>query len=107
LRQRRAGQRRERHLNKGVNYLTEFAGLPTPAITRTPVTLGGEPAEQLEIVPGREGSRDVFTVRDGTLFHFMFMPSVRDFPEAAADVEDLFMTVTLSFTFLSAPPEGQ
>jgi hypothetical protein len=81
-------------------YLAEFAGLSVPEIKRTSTTLGGEPAEQLEVVPGREGSRDVFMVRDGTLFHFMFMPSVTDFPQAASDVEDLFITVTSSFTFL-------
>jgi hypothetical protein len=88
-------------------YLTEYEGIPGPEITRLSITLGGEPAEQLEVVPGREGSRDVFMVRAGRLFHFMFTPSVRDFPQAAADVEDLFMTVTSSFTFLpTTPPTG-
>jgi hypothetical protein len=41
----------------------------------------------LEVVPGREGSRDLLMLRDGTLFHLMFMPSVRDFPQAQDDVE--------------------
>lgn len=87
-------------------YLAEFEGLPTPAIVRRTATLGGQPAEQLDVVPGREGSRDVFMVREGVLFHLMFMPSTRDFPQAAEAVEDLFLTVTSSFMFLSAPPTG-
>jgi hypothetical protein len=84
------------------DYLGQFQSMPVPEIVRSPMKLGGEPAERLEVVPGREGSRDVFMVQDGVLYHFMFMPSIRDFPKAAPDVEDLFMTVTSSFTFLPA-----
>jgi hypothetical protein len=86
-------------------YLAQFATLQTPAIVRTPFELGGRPAEMLEVVPGREGSRDLFMLRDGTLFHLMFMPSVHDFPQAKADVELLFNTVVNSFA-LMAPDTG-
>jgi hypothetical protein len=84
-------------------YVDQFQGLDVPEMTRTSMLLGGEPAERLEVVPGREGSRDVFVLRDSALYHFMFMPSVTDFPQAAEEVENLFMTVTSSFTFLPAP----
>jgi hypothetical protein len=85
-------------------YLQQFAGMDLPAITRSPIELGGEPAEMLEVVPGREGSRDVFMLHDGTLYHFMFMPSVRDFVQAKNDVEVLYNAVTQSFTFTSKKP---
>jgi hypothetical protein len=85
-------------------YLQQFAGMNIPAITRTPIVLGGEPAEMLEVVPGREGSRDVVLLHDGTLYHFMFMPSVRDFLLAKNDVEELYNAVTQSFSFTSKKP---
>jgi hypothetical protein len=85
-------------------YVQQFAGMNVPAITRTPMVLGGEPAEMLEVVPGREGSRVVFMLHDGTLFHFLFMPSVRDFAQAKNDVEELYQAVTQSFTFTSKKP---
>ena len=80
-------------------YLSQFDGMTVPAIKRTSLTLGGEPAEMLEVVPGREGSREVFALRNGELFHLMFMPSVRDFPAAQADVESLFQAVVKSWKF--------
>jgi hypothetical protein len=85
-------------------YLKKFEGLSVPTITRVLIELGREPAEALEVVPGHEGSRDVFMLRGATLFHFLFMPSVRGFPQAAAAVNDLYMTVTASFSFLMATP---
>lgn len=85
-------------------YLKQFENLNVPAITRSAITLGGEPAEMLEVVPGREGSRDVFALHDGTLYHFMFSPSVRDFAVAKADVEELYSAVTTSFSFTSKKP---
>jgi hypothetical protein len=83
--------------------MKQFEGMDF-RITRTPIVLGGEPAEMLEVVPGREGSRDVFMLHDGTLYHFMFMPSVRDFAQAKSDVEELYNAVTQSFTFTSKKP---
>jgi hypothetical protein len=85
-------------------YVKQFEGMNIPAITRTPIELDGEPAEVLEVVPGREGSRDVFMLHNGTLYHFMFMPSVRDFPQAKNDAEELYQAVMQSFTFTSKKP---
>jgi hypothetical protein len=91
-------------------YVAQFADLDVPAIERTPIELAGQPAELLEGVPGREGSRDIFMVREGTLFHLMFMPSVRDFPQAASDVQLLATTVVATFSVMSPTavgPSGQ
>jgi hypothetical protein len=85
-------------------YLKQFEALDVPAITRTPIALGGEPAEMLEVVPGREGSRDVFMLHEGTLYHFMFMPSVCDFALAKNDVEELYNAMLHSFSFTSKKP---
>jgi len=81
-------------------FLSEYADLGIPPIARTPFELGGEPAERLEVVPGREGSRDVLALHDGMLYRLLFMPSVRDYPQAEPDVEALFEAVTSSFSFL-------
>jgi hypothetical protein len=85
-------------------YVQQFAGMNVPAIVRTPMVLGGEPAEMIEVVPGREGPRDVFMLHEGTLYHFMFMPSVRDFPQAKNAVEELYNAVMQSFTFMAQKP---
>jgi hypothetical protein len=42
----------------------------------------------------------VFALHNGTLFHLMFMPSVKDFAKAKADVEELYQSVMASFSFL-------
>jgi len=80
--------------------LSQYRNLPAPAIERKPSELGGVPAELLEVVPGREGSRDVLAVHANKLYRLVFMPSLRDFPQASADVEELFAAVTGSFAFL-------
>jgi hypothetical protein len=81
-------------------FLRESAELRVPPITRMPLELGGEPAEILEVVPGREGSRDVLAIHGAGLYRLLFMPSVRDFPRAQPDVEALFEAVRTSFSFL-------
>ena len=86
-------------------YVSQFAETNVPAIERTPVALAGRPAELLEGVPGREGSRDILMLHEGKLFHLMFMPSVRDVPQAAADVQVLSTTVVATFA-LMAPEAG-
>jgi hypothetical protein len=81
-------------------YLKPFATVSAPAITRKSLQLDREAAQILEVVPGRVGSRDIFSIYGGRVYHLAFTPSVRDFPKAAKDVEELFKTVTSSFTFL-------
>jgi hypothetical protein len=82
------------------DYLQPFVTASGPEITRKSFRLDREAAQVLEVVPGGKGSRDIFAIYEGRVYHLMFMPSVRDFPQAAPDVEELFRTVTSSFTFL-------
>ncbi|MFN2230337.1 MAG: hypothetical protein ACK2VA_11255 [Anaerolineae bacterium] len=90
-------------------YLAQFDGMNIPPIVRTELELDGQPAVMLEVVPGREGSRDLFMLHNGTLFHMMFMPSTMDFPQAKTDVELLFNGVVNSFGLIAgnAGPGGQ
>lgn len=62
--------------------------------------VGHEPAEFLEGVPGAEGSRDIFMKHDDRLYHLSFVPSIDNNPQAAPDLETLFLVVTTSFSFL-------
>ncbi len=83
-------------------FLQQFEGMPVPAIERKEYAFGGGPAELVEVVPGLTGSSDIFALGSSgdTLYHFIFEPSVRDFPQAQADFEELFNTLNMSFTFL-------
>jgi len=87
-------------------YVRQFAGMNVPAIERTAVALAGHPAELLEGVPGHEGSRDILMLHEGKLFHLMFMPSVRDFPQAATDVQVLSTTVVATFSLMAPDAAG-
>lgn len=86
-------------------------GLPEDAasqVERNPVErvggvdfqVGHEPAEFLENVPGADGSRDILMKHDDRLYRLSFVPSVDNNPQAAPDLENLFLVVTTSFSFL-------
>jgi hypothetical protein len=79
-------------------FLAQFNGLPLPERRET-VEIGGEPAELLEVVPGMLGSRDLFFVHGGKLFHLVFWPAPAVTSETAADVEELYETVRQNFHF--------
>ena len=71
-----------------------------PAITRQPFTLGGEPAELLDNVPGQLFSRVLLSYHDGRLYKLWFNPVDISVPDVLPDVERLFIAVTSSFAFL-------
>ena len=79
-------------------FLENLGDVPKPQ-TRQALTVGGEPAVMLEVVPGMLGSRDVFFVHRGLLFHLTFWPAPSVTPETSADVEDLYQTVIGSWNF--------
>jgi hypothetical protein len=79
-------------------YLTSFHDLPFP-VTREPLTLGGEPAEMLEPIPGLLSSRVILALHRSVLFTLRFQPS--DLDAMTPDLEAAFQTVTGSFSFLS------
>jgi hypothetical protein len=73
-----------------------FSTLPEP-IARTATTLGGEPAEVLEGVPGRLSSRVVLALHNNRLYQLSFNPV--DAEPAKADLEALYSAVLPSFAF--------
>lgn len=80
-------------------FLAQHTGIAATIARRT-ATLGSEPAEILEVVPGRLGSRDVFVLHNRILYHLGFEPPVKDFPRAAVDVEGLFVAIFDTFAFI-------
>lgn len=81
-------------------YLSSFRNVTMPMpIRREASTLGSEPAESLEPVPGLLSSRVIMALHDDLLFTLRFHPSDIDFAEA--DLEELNQTVTGSFAFLA------
>lgn len=92
--------------------VTQFIqGLPDGAgeqVSRNPIErvggvefqIGNEPAEFLEGVPGTDGSREIFAKHQDRLYRLSFVPSSEINPQAAPDLETLFLVVTTSFSFL-------
>jgi hypothetical protein len=94
------------HLEPLMNgYLSQFVNRVTVPVSRESARLGGEPAEVVEVIPGREGTREVLALHGDTLYHLAFSPSVRDFSAAASEVETLFRAVLDSFSFFE--PDGE
>jgi hypothetical protein len=90
------------------DYLSQrgFTGLPF-TITRTPVSLGGEPAELIAPVPGRPNARVMMALHNQRLYTLSVSPAELE-PADALDL--LYNTLMASFTFMggqgpvSAPP---
>ena len=80
-------------------FLQSLGPVPMPQ-TRQEITVSGEKAVMLEVVPGMLGSRDVFVVHGNLVFHFTFWPAPSAASQTAADVEDLYQTVFETFKFL-------
>ena len=81
-------------------YLTSLGEVPW-IITREAVTLGNEPAEKLEPIPGLLSSQVVMVLHNNLLATLRFYPV--DVDDAKPDLDNLTQTVTGSFAFL---PEG-
>jgi len=79
-----------------------IAGQPQgdPAITRQSITLGGEPAELLDNVPGQLFSRVALAVHNDKLYALWFNPIDSSVQSVQPDVERLYQAVTKSFAFL-------
>ena len=87
-------------LDDAVNqFIAQLGDVPMPQ-TRLTQRIDGETALMLEVVPGMLGSRDVFRIHAGKIFHFTFWPAPSVAAETAADVEDLYHVVTESLNFL-------
>ena len=83
-------------------FAKDLPEVPGQALTRSVTAWGGGPAVLLETVPGRTGSRDVFTFNAAgdKLYRFVFTPSLDSYPQARPDAEELFQMVSASFSFM-------
>lgn len=86
------------------------ANVPGMAITRTVTTLGGAEAVVLEVLPGQDPNRVVYTAHGDTIYRLMFVPLDPAMGEAYTQMEDLYALLMSSFTFLdttaAAEPAG-
>jgi len=87
-------------LKTAVDQFIAGQPLSDPAITRSPMTLGGEPAELLENVPGQLFSRLVLAVHNDKLYALWFNPVDSSVPIVQPEVERLYQAVTSSFAYL-------
>ncbi len=79
-------------------YVSESSGADT--VSRQPSMLDREAAELLDWGPGREYSLEIFAIHGDQLYHLVFSPSPEDSPEAGQDMNDLFLAVATTWTFL-------
>jgi hypothetical protein len=87
-------------LQTAVDLFVENFPQGVPAPQRRLFTLGGEPAEILEGVPGQLFSRVVLALHNDTLYQLWFNPVDSSAPQVQPDVEKLFQAVSNSFSFL-------
>lgn len=80
--------------------VAEVEGLPGLVITRTATTLGGEPAELVEGLPGRTGNQQLYVVHNDRVFQLLAAPLDPAFPQVQAEVEGLWEMARRSFAFL-------
>jgi hypothetical protein len=78
-------------------FADTYADIP---ISRTPATIGGQPAEIVEGLPGVTGSRIGYVLRGSTLYVLTALPVDPAFQQVAPDVEELWTTAIGSFSFL-------
>ena len=91
------GQTLDEVVNK---FIAQLGDVPTPQMRLTQ-RIDGETALMLEVVPGMLGSRDLFVIQAGKIFHFTFWPAPSVAAETATDVEDLYRSVVQSLNFES------
>ena len=80
------------------NFIKQFEGPNTPQVNRTSLTLGGQPAEMLEPIPGQLSSRIVFALHNGIFYQLIFWPVDED--TVKADFDELYQVVSESFTYI-------
>ena len=85
--------------DEDMTYAVDHAGVPPENLGRWTVTLGGEQAVVLDGMPGQDFRRQVYIVREQTLYTLGFSP-VRSENKAANDqMEVLYEAVTRSWAW--------
>ncbi len=80
-------------------FRNQFEGVNSPPnLRQTQISLGGQPAEVLEPVPGRLSARMVFVLHNGVYHQLIFFPINE--PSNASDLARLYEAVISTFTFI-------
>jgi hypothetical protein len=79
-------------------FLQGFSVLDPTSFERARLTISGEVALKVDIVPVQLSWRILFVAHDGILYRLMYWPV--DVPEARADLEELYQTTLGSFSFM-------
>lgn len=95
------GSANGRSVTQVIDELTAADVAAGLTINRVPFTFGGQPAEIVDGLPGRVGTRQIYTVYNDTIYHATLAPVDPAFAQAVPDVEAIWQSVAASFTFLS------
>lgn len=89
-------------------FLKDFTSVDPKSLPHTDLTVGGEPAIGVDMVPVQLSWRIVFVAHGDRLYRLMYWPV--DVPAAQVDLEELYQTTLNSFAFLpsesGATPPG-
>jgi hypothetical protein len=69
-------------------------------VTRREITLGGEPAEVVEGLPGRTLNWQAFVIHNDEVYHLSLYPKDPAFPQTEPDAQAVWLAVETTFTFL-------
>ena len=89
----------ERIADEDMTYAVDHAGVPLENLGRWTVTLDGEQAVVLDGMPGKELRRQVYIVRQQTLYVLNFWPARSENKAAGDQMEALYTMVTNSWTW--------
>lgn len=79
-------------------FLQGFSVLDPNSFERAPLTISGEVALKVDVVPVQLSWRILFVAHNGILYRLMYWPV--DVSEARADLEELYQTTLGSFSFM-------
>jgi hypothetical protein len=94
-----AGPAEGRGLTEVVDAYVAENGLGQP-VTRRAITLGGEPAEVVEGLPGRLLYWQAFVVHGGLVYHLTLSPKDPAVPQTEPDAQAAWQALEASFAFL-------
>lgn len=82
------------------DFLRNFTVVDPVTLPRESLTVGGEPALQVDVIPVQLSWRIIFVPHAGKLYRLMYWPV--DIVEAQADLDELIQTSLNSFSFIGS-----
>jgi len=86
------------------DYLTQFPTDVAAQVVRTPITVGGQPGERIDRVPGYTQTRQAFVVYNDRVYEFTLSPYNDPASQTyQAKAEAAWRMITASFVFVTYP----